>query len=162
MGRVAKAERSRIMPIIGVVEPDSPADTSGAPVPLDLFAASVAEKTPARRRKPAPAPAPPPLAPAPLAAAPSPREPTHPPAPPPAAPSPSRPSPPASKASLLKRGYGLYTRSAEGDDSITPFRSLEDLLSAVKPILRATAGNPEPIWFSIQPVDLASIDIEGG
>jgi hypothetical protein len=34
----------------------------------------------------------------------------------------------------LKSGYGLCTRSPEGDDSIMPFRSLEDLLSAVKPM----------------------------
>jgi hypothetical protein len=60
----------------------------------------------------------------------------------------------------LKSGYGLCTRSPEGDDSITPFRSLEDLLSAVKPILRASANAPEPVWFSIQPMDLADIDLE--
>jgi hypothetical protein len=60
----------------------------------------------------------------------------------------------------LKSGYGLCTRSPEGDDSIMPFRSLEDLLSAVKPILRASANAPEPVWFSIQPMDLAEIDLE--
>jgi hypothetical protein len=60
----------------------------------------------------------------------------------------------------LKSGYGLCTRSPEGDDSIMPFRSLEDLLSAVKPILRASANAPEPVWFSIQPMDLADIDLE--
>ena len=65
----------------------------------------------------------------------------------------------ASKA-RLKSGYGLCTRSPEGDDSIMPFRSLEDLLSAVKPILRASANAPEPVWFSIQPMDLAEIDLE--
>jgi hypothetical protein len=60
----------------------------------------------------------------------------------------------------LKSGYGLWTRAAEGDDNMMPFRSLDDLLSAIKPILRASAGSPEAVWFSIQPVDLADIDIE--
>ena len=71
--------------------------------------------------------------------------------------------PPARAAAAkprLKSGYGLWTRSAEGEDSMMPFRSLDDLLSAVKPILRASAGSPEPVWFSIQPVDLAEMDTE--
>jgi hypothetical protein len=66
----------------------------------------------------------------------------------------------SAKGPRLKGGYGLWTRSPEGDDSIMPFRSLEDLLSAVKPILRASANAPEPVWFSIQPMDLAEIDLE--
>jgi hypothetical protein len=148
MGRVAKAERSQITPMaVGAGH----AETPGAPPPLDLFAAPAAEKITAKRRKvppaTAPLPAPPP---APVLAKPS-----------PPAPGPARQPAPAAKASLLKRGYGLYTRSTEGDDSIIPFRSLEDLLSAVKPMLRATAGSPEPVWFSIQPVDLATIDVDG-
>jgi hypothetical protein len=43
---------------------------------------------------------------------------------------------------------------------MTPFRSLDDLLSAIKPILRAGARSPEPVWFSLQPVDLATIDVD--
>ncbi len=85
------------------------------------------------------------------------------PTPPRPEPAPARAAPPprgAAPKARLKSGYGLCTRSPEGDDTLTPFRSLEDLLSAVKPILRATANSPEPVWFSIQPVDLGSIDVE--
>ena len=49
-------------------------------------------------------------------------------------------------------------RTPEGDENLTPFRSLDDLLSAVKPILRAAARSPDAVWFSIQPVDLATLD----
>ena len=57
-----------------------------------------------------------------------------------------------------KPGYGLVMRSVEGEDSLAPFRSLEDLLGAIKPILRAAATSPEPVWFCIQPVDLATLE----
>ena len=63
-------------------------------------------------------------------------------------------------AKLAKPGYGLVMRTPEGEESLTPFRSLDDLLSAIKPILRAAASSPEPVWFSLQPVDLASIDMD--
>jgi len=59
-----------------------------------------------------------------------------------------------------KPGYALCMRTSDGDESSTPFRSLEDLLSAARPILRSAARSPDPIWFSIQPVDLADIDSE--
>ena len=52
----------------------------------------------------------------------------------------------------------LMMRTAEGDENLTPFRSLDDLLSAIKPILRAAARSPDAVWFCIQPVDLASLD----
>jgi hypothetical protein len=55
---------------------------------------------------------------------------------------------------------GLVTRSADGDESMMPFRSLDDLLSAIKPILREGARSPDPVWFSIQPIDLATIDAD--
>jgi hypothetical protein len=51
-------------------------------------------------------------------------------------------------------------RTSDGDESSTPFRSLDDLLSAVKPILRSAARSSDPIWFCIQPMDLADIDSE--
>ncbi len=63
-------------------------------------------------------------------------------------------------ARLAKPGFGLVMRSEDGDESMTPFRSLDDLLSAIKPILRASARSPEPVWFSLQPVDLATIDVD--
>jgi hypothetical protein len=63
-------------------------------------------------------------------------------------------------ASLAKPGFGLTMRAGDGDENMTPFRSLEDLLSAVKPILRASAKNPEPVWFSIQPIDLTTIEFD--
>jgi hypothetical protein len=61
-------------------------------------------------------------------------------------------------AALAKPGMALMMRMADGEENVTPFRSLDDLLSAVKPILRAAARSPDAVWFSIQPVDLASLD----
>ena len=61
-------------------------------------------------------------------------------------------------AALAKPGMALMMRTAEGEENLTPFRSLDDLLSAVKPILRAAARSPDAVWFCIQPVDLASLD----
>ncbi|MEJ1974868.1 MAG: hypothetical protein WDN49_01275, partial [Acetobacteraceae bacterium] len=63
-------------------------------------------------------------------------------------------------AKLAKPGFGLVMRTEDGEESLTPFRSLDDLLSAIKPILRASARSPEPVWFSLQPVDLATIDTD--
>lgn len=63
-------------------------------------------------------------------------------------------------AKASKPGFALHMRTAEGDESSTPFRSLDDLLSAAKPILRTAARSPDTIWFSIQPVDLADVDSE--
>jgi hypothetical protein len=85
----------------------------------------------------------------------------------PAAPAP-RPAPRAASegsvskigAKLAKPGVGLLMRTADGEDSLTPFRSLDDLLSAIKPILRASARSPEPVWFSLQPVDLSTIEVD--
>ena len=61
-------------------------------------------------------------------------------------------------AALAKPGFGLVMRTADGEDSMSPFRSLDDLLSAVKPILRAASRSPDTVWFSIQPIDLATLD----
>jgi hypothetical protein len=61
-------------------------------------------------------------------------------------------------AKLAKTGFALAMRAAEGDENLTPFRSLEDLLAAVKPILRSAARSTDPIWFSIRPIDLSSLD----
>lgn len=61
-------------------------------------------------------------------------------------------------ATLAKPGVGLIMRTSEGEENLTPFRSLDDLLSAIKPILRAAARSPDAVWFSIQPVDLALLD----
>ncbi len=63
-------------------------------------------------------------------------------------------------AKLAKPGVGLMMRTADGEETMTPFRSVDDLLSAIKPILRASARSPEPVWFSLQPVDLATIDVD--
>ena len=63
-------------------------------------------------------------------------------------------------ATLSKPGMALMMRTADGEENLTPFRSLDDLLSAVKPILRAAARSPDAVWFSIQPVDLASLDCD--
>jgi len=61
-------------------------------------------------------------------------------------------------SSFAKFGFGLAMRTAEGDENVTPFRSLDDLLSAVKPILRAAARSPDAVWFSIQSIDLATLE----
>ncbi len=67
----------------------------------------------------------------------------------------------AAKATTAsKPGFALCMRTSDGDESSTPFRSLDDLLSAVKPILRSAARSSDPIWFCIQPMDLADIDSE--
>ena len=63
-------------------------------------------------------------------------------------------------ASLAKPGYGLAMRTAEGDENVTPFRSLEDLLSAIKPALRAAARSPEAVWFSIRQIDLSALEFD--
>ncbi len=65
-------------------------------------------------------------------------------------------------AKLAKPGFGLMMRTSDGEENLTPFRSLDDLLSAIKPILRASARSPDPVWFSLQPVDLATIDVDAG
>ena len=69
----------------------------------------------------------------------------------------SRSSP---RTSLVKAGFGLAMRTADGDENTTPFRSLDDLLSAIKPILRAAARSTDTVWFSIQPIDLATLEID--
>jgi hypothetical protein len=61
-------------------------------------------------------------------------------------------------AKLAKPGVGLVMRTADGEESLAPFRSLDDLLSAIKPILRASARSADPVWFSLQPVDLSALD----
>jgi hypothetical protein len=53
----------------------------------------------------------------------------------------------------------FVVRTIVGEETVKPFRSLEDLLSAIKPILRTAAHNPEPVWFSVQPVDAAAVDL---
>jgi hypothetical protein len=45
-------------------------------------------------------------------------------------------------------------RTSDGEEAVNPFRSLDELLSAAKSILRTAARSPEPIWFPIQQVDL--------
>ena len=49
-------------------------------------------------------------------------------------------------------------RTGDGEEAVNPFRSLEDLLSAAKPLLREAARSPDPIWFSIQSVDLEDLE----
>ncbi|WP_157033806.1 hypothetical protein [Belnapia moabensis] len=51
-------------------------------------------------------------------------------------------------------------RTSDGEEAVNPFHSLEELLSAAKPLLRTAARSPEPIWFSIQQVDLDTLGDE--
>ena len=76
------------------------------------------------------------------------------------APGATRVAPAGVGAALSKPGMALVMRTADGEENMTPFRSLDDLLSAAKPILRAAARSPDAVWFSIQPVDLASLDTD--
>ena len=71
-----------------------------------------------------------------------------------------RAAPAAVGGKLAKPGMGLLMRTPDGEETMTPFRSIDDLLSAIKPILRAGARSPEPVWFSLQPIDLATIDVD--
>jgi hypothetical protein len=57
-----------------------------------------------------------------------------------------------------KAGFALLMRTSEGEEAVNPFRSLDELLSAAKPILRTAARSPEPIWFSIQQVNLDALE----
>ena len=76
------------------------------------------------------------------------------------APARAAPAPSPVGGKLAKPGMGLLMRTQDGEETMTPFRSLDDLLSAIKPILRAGARSAEPVWFSLQPVDLATIDVD--
>ena len=63
-------------------------------------------------------------------------------------------------STLAKTGFGLAMRTADSDENVTPFRSLDDLLSAIKPILRTAARSADAVWFSIQPLDLATLEVD--
>lgn len=73
-------------------------------------------------------------------------------------PSASRERSPSPAPRGFKAGHALMMRTGDGEEAVNPFRSLEDLLSAAKPILRNAARSPEPVWFSIQPVDLDALE----
>ena len=70
----------------------------------------------------------------------------------------SRSSVPAPPPRPSKAGYALLMRTSDGEEAVNPFRSLDELLAATKPILRTAARSPEPIWFSIQQVDLDALE----
>ena len=72
----------------------------------------------------------------------------------------SKPAGPAPPPRAGKAGYALLMRTSDGEEAVNPFRSLEELLSAAKPLLRTAARSPEPIWFSIQQVDLDALGDE--
>ena len=70
----------------------------------------------------------------------------------------SRSSVPTTPPRPSKAGYALLMRTSDGEEAVNPFRSLDELLAATKPILRTAARSPEPIWFSIQQVDLDTLE----
>ncbi len=72
----------------------------------------------------------------------------------------SKPAAPVSPPRASKAGYALLMRTSDGEEAVNPFRSLEELLSAAKSLLRTAARSPEPIWFSIQQVDLDTLGDE--
>ncbi|WP_158743572.1 hypothetical protein [Acidisphaera sp. L21] len=153
-GQVEAAVEAAAEPIVASVEP------------VDLFEAAAVEAPPkaASKRRSKTAPAIVPDAPALVLAVAEPVAPAAPPRPAPvSATVTDLPRRGAAKggglgASLAKPGFGLMMRTADGDENLTPFRSLEDLLSAVKPILRASARSPDAVWFSIQQIDLSALD----
>ena len=149
--------------------------TEPTPAPIRAAADDLFTRQPEAARLPT---APPPSvdpAPAPLpAAVEAPPQPAPPAAEPPRPPlKPSAPSRVGQGAALAKSarpapppragrtGYALLMRTSDGDEAVHPFRGLDELLSAAKPILRTAARSPEPIWFSIQPVDLDTLDEDG-
>jgi hypothetical protein len=75
-----------------------------------------------------------------------------------AAPVRSRPSIASPAPRAGRSGYALMMRTSDGEEAVNPFRSLDELLSAAKPLLRNAARSQEPIWFSIQPVDLDALE----
>ncbi|MBL6081729.1 hypothetical protein JMJ56_27485 [Belnapia sp. T18] len=134
--------------------PDAPADLFDAlpPAPIDPVPPPPPAST-ALGLRPAEPSAPPPTAPR----VPDPQGPR------PRPPAPSRtgaaakPAAPASPPRMSKTGYALLMRTSDGEEAVHPFRSLDELLSAAKPILRTAARSPEPVWFSIQQVDLDAL-----
>jgi transposase-like protein len=56
-----------------------------------------------------------------------------------------------------KMGYALIMRTVDGEETVNPFRSLDELLSTSKVLLRTAVRSAEPIWFSIQQVDLDAL-----
>ena len=70
----------------------------------------------------------------------------------------SKSSVPAPSSRPSKTGYALLMRTSDGEEAVNPFRSLDELLAATQPILRTAARSPEPIWFSIQQVDLDALE----
>jgi hypothetical protein len=170
MARISKADHPRILhlaDIEGRKAPDIAADYGCTPANIYTLLAKLRRAAPATeiQAPQPPDPAPVTKPPADLFAAPTA------PVPPPRPPAPESRSatvtdiPPRKApdrggvgAKLAKPGYGLAMRTAEGEESLAPFRSLDDLLTAIKPILRGAARSPDPVWFSIQPIDLALID----
>jgi transposase-like protein len=127
------------------VVPNPPAPFARPPVSEESRVVTFERPAPAPAREAAPSPAP---RPAPSSA------------PRPAPSSAPRPASATIGAKLAKPGTGLIMRTADGEETMTPFRSIDDLLSAIKPILRAGARSAEPVWFSLQPVDLSTIDMD--
>ena len=90
----------------------------------------------------------------------APAKPPRSPAQPASRPAVSKPEPKAasSGSKSARTGIALLMRTTDGEEAVHPFRSLEELLSAAKPILRTAAKSPDPIWFSIQTVDLDTLE----
>lgn len=57
-----------------------------------------------------------------------------------------------------KAAYGLVTKTDDGEESIAPYRSLEDLLSTVKGTLRTAAQASDEVWFAIREIDLSDFE----
>jgi hypothetical protein len=169
---LARLRRDGAEEVADIVPSTSAAEVAPVPVPArvvpaDLFGEAVEDE-------PDPTPSGPiaPVAPElPVAATHSPSPPAvTAPAPPPARPAPPAPFPSrkieaAPRSSLPsptprsgKAGYALLMRTSDGEEAVNPFRSLDELLSAAKPILRTAARSPEPIWFSIQQIDLNALE----
>jgi hypothetical protein len=170
---LAKQRRQETGEASSAVLPPGPVEVEPAPQPVSVLATSADLFAGLPEAPAGPMPPPPPAATAPGLPLPEPERP--PPATPtkpdqpgsqprPSAPSragrgaaASKPAGPASPPRAGKAGYALLMRTSDGEEAVNPFRSLDELLSAAKPLLRTAARSPEPIWFSIQQVDLDAL-----
>jgi len=75
-----------------------------------------------------------------------------------ASPKPAKPGTGSAAKADLKSAYGLVARTSDGDEAVTPFGSLDELLSSMRGILRNAAREPEPVWFSIREIDRSALD----
>jgi hypothetical protein len=58
----------------------------------------------------------------------------------------------------LKSAYGLVVRSEESEETVVPYRSLDELLASIRPVLRETARQGGETWCAIREIDPATLN----